>query len=72
MENDTEFSKASGRKLLKNQTDKRVSDDAAVKLNRMLQDRGAEVAEAAKRYAEHDGRKTVRSGDVRKAVRELD
>jgi len=71
MSNDTEFSTRSGHRLLKNQTDKRVSEDAGDLLVEELQEEGLEIAGQAKEFAEAAGRKTVKAEDVRRAVRSL-
>jgi len=72
MSNDTEFSTNSGHKLLKNQTNKRVSEDAGDILVEQLQNKGTEIAEQAREFAEAAGRKTVRGEDIRRAVRSLE
>ena len=71
MTNDTEFSTAAGRRMLKSETDKRVAEEAAIKSCRLLQEYGTEVSELAVEFAEMSGRKTVRAVDVRKALRQL-
>ncbi|WP_049996589.1 histone [Halococcus sediminicola] len=71
MTNDTEFSTARGRKLLKSETNKRVTEEAADKNAKLMQEYGTEIAERAIEIAEHAGRKTVRGGDVKEAVRQL-
>jgi len=72
MSNDTEFSTNAGHKLLKNHTNKRVSEDAADNLVEILEENGLEIAEQAKEFAEAAGRKTVRKEDIRRAVRSLE
>ena len=72
MSNESEFSTNAGHRLLKNQTNKRVAENAADDLVELLQDRGIEIAEQAKEFAEAAGRKTVRGEDIRRAVRSLD
>ena len=72
MTNDTEFSTASGRRMIKSETGKRVSKDAAVELLRDLEGYARDVAVKAQEVAEHAGRKTVRGGDVKEAVRQLE
>jgi histone H3/H4 len=67
---DTEFSLSKGREILKSETDKRVSADAAEEINSELQRYGKKVAESAIRHARMDGRKTVRAVDIRGALRE--
>jgi len=70
MDRESEFSKAAGHRILKNQTDKRVSGDAALQLVEELTEIGGEIAEQAQSYAEHAGRKTVQLQDVRQAIRD--
>lgn len=67
MENDTVFSKAAGRKIIKSQTDKRVSDDAAIELIQELEAYGEELAQEADGCADHAKRKTVQASDMRQA-----
>lgn len=71
MKNDTEFSVNNGRTFLKTATDKRVSRDASIELNKDLEKYGAEISGLANEYAEDDGRVTVRAGDIRKAILDL-
>lgn len=72
MSNDTEFSTRAGHLLIKNQTNKRVSEEAGDRLVEELQEKGIEIAGLAKEFAEAAGRKTIRVEDVRKAVLSLD
>jgi histone H3/H4 len=72
MENNTNFSTATGHQLLKSETDKRVSEESGIKIDEILEERGEEIATLANRYAQDDRRKTVRAADVRKAVRDLE
>lgn len=71
MERDSEFSKTAGHRLIQNQTNQRVSEDAAVELIEYLENKGQEVAEQAQKYADHAGRKTIQHKDVRQAVRDF-
>lgn len=68
MHNDTPFSKALGHRILKNETGKRVSEDAAIHLLKALEQRGKELAEAADEMADHADRKTIQEEDMRKAI----
>lgn len=70
MTRDSEFSKAAGHKLIKKRTDKRVSEAAGIELVNYLTDYGKEIAQKAKKYAEHAGRKTIREEDMRQAIRD--
>jgi len=71
MSNESEFSTNAGHRLLKTQTNKRISEDAADDLVEILQEEGLEIAEQAMEFAEAAGRKTVRGEDIRRAVRAL-
>ena len=71
MSNDTQFSTAAGRRVIKSETDKRVSESAAIELLQNLECYGRDVTVKAQEIAEHAGRKTVRRGDVREAIRQL-
>ena len=69
MKNDTELSTAQGKRIIKNQTGKRVSKDAAIQLNEEMEQKGKEISEKANELANRDDRKTVRAGDIRTALR---
>jgi len=71
MSYDSEFSKAAGKRIIKKQTNMRVSEDAGVELVEALNEIGGEYAEKAKQLAEHSGRKTIQPQDMRQALREL-
>lgn len=64
-----EFSKASMKRMIKSQTDKRVSEDAALELGDILETFAGDVAEEAIAVAKEDDRKTVRREDIREALR---
>lgn len=66
------FSIAKMREKIKNETDKRVSKNAARKLNASLCSKGHDISELAIRYAEKDDRVTVRAEDIRKAIKEVE
>ena len=69
MNNDTELSTAQGKRIIKNQTGKRVSKDAAIQLLEEMEETGKEISEKANELANRDDRKTVRAGDIRTALR---
>lgn len=69
MERDSAFARQSGYRLLKNETGRRVSQEAAEELIEALEDEGKELAREARRFAEHADRKTIQREDVRQAVR---
>ncbi|QKQ98138.1 histone [Candidatus Nanohaloarchaea archaeon] len=64
-----EFSIYRMKQVLKGETDKRVSEDAATALGEQMDEYGEEVASRAVDIAAEDGRKTVRAEDIRKALR---
>lgn len=64
-----EFSIYRMKQVLKGETDKRVSEDAATALGEQMDEKGEEIAEKAVEAAKEDGRKTVRAEDIRKALR---
>ena len=50
---------------------KRVSEDAAVALAEVLEERALQIAAEASKLAEHAGRRTVRDVDVRLAAKRI-
>lgn len=64
-----EFSIYRMKQVLKGETDKRVSEEAATALGGQMDERGEEIAKMAVEAAEEDGRKTVRAEDIRKALK---
>ena len=50
---------------------KRVSEDAAVALAEILEERALQIAAEASKLAEHAGRRTVRDVDVRLAAKRI-
>lgn len=56
------------KELIKSQGDKRVSEDSAQELGKVLERFAGDVAEEAIAVAREDGRKTVRAEDIRKAL----
>lgn len=65
-----EFSIYRMKQVLKGETDKRVSEEAAEALGEQMDEHGIDIASRAQKYAEEDGRKTVRAVDIKKALRE--
>jgi histone H3/H4 len=63
-----EFSKAKMKEVIKEQTDKRVSEESALELGDILETYGGDIAEEAIAIAEEKGRKTVRAEDIRDAL----
>lgn len=64
-----EFSISKMKEMIKNQGDKRVSEDSAEELGNVLEMFAGDVAEEAVGIAEDDGRKTVRAEDIKEALR---
>ncbi|MFB6241303.1 MAG: histone [Candidatus Nanosalina sp.] len=64
-----EFSVSKMKEMIKNEGDKRVSEDSAEKLGDVLETFAGDVAEEAVAVAEEDGRKTVRAEDIKAALR---
>lgn len=56
------------KEIIKDQGDKRVSQDSAEELRAVLERFAGDVAEEAIALAKKDGRKTVRAEDIRKAL----
>jgi histone H3/H4 len=63
-----EFSIRSMKLIIKENTEKRVSEDSAATLGDFLNKWGSEVAEDAAEIAEEKGRKTVRAEDIKEAL----
>ncbi len=51
-------------------SDIRVSDKAKTALKQVVEEKAEEIAEKAWRLATHAGRKTVKEGDIRLAVKQ--
>lgn len=64
-----EFSIRAMKQVIKNNTDKRVSEDAARELRNLVENYGRELSEKAQEVAETDGRQTVRDSDIVSALR---
>ena len=56
-------------KILKNSGAERVSDKAKETLKDILEEKAEEIAGSAVRFAMHAGRKTVKAGDIKLAVK---
>ena len=57
-------------KVLKLAGAERVSDKAKTALKDVVEDKANEIARAAVKLAQHAGRKTVKGGDIKLAVRQ--
>lgn len=64
-----EFSISKMKEIIKEEGDKRVSEDSAEELRRVLERFAGDVAEEAIAVARDNDRKTVRSEDVKQALR---
>lgn len=64
-----EFSISKMKEIIKSQGDKRVSEDSADELRKVLEMFAGDVSEEAIAIAKEDNRKTVRAEDIRKALR---
>ena len=61
------FANARIEKLIRNAGARRVSADAIEKLNTILTEYGMGIAKYAVELARHNGRKTVKEGDIKLA-----
>ena len=51
---------------------KRISDDAAEELGKLMEERATQIVKEAHRLSEHAGRRTVMRADIRLAVKNLE
>lgn len=65
---DMEFSISKMKEVIEQVSSKRVSREAAIELDKDLQDRGEEFTKEAIKIAKENDRKTVREKDMRKAI----
>ena len=56
-------------KILKSAGAQRVSDKAKSALKEVLEETADEIASSAVKLAQHAGRKTIKSGDIKLAVK---
>lgn len=56
------------RRIIKNTGAQRVSEDAVIYLNEVLEAQGTEIARKATKLAEHAGRQTVSVNDIKLAM----
>lgn len=64
-----EFSITKMKEVIKAQSGKRVSKEAAQELSSDLEDRGLDISQKAQKIAESKGRVTVKSEDIRDALK---
>ena len=64
-----EFSISKMKEMIKSQGDKRVSEDAAEEMRKILEMFAGDVAEEAIAVARENDRKTVRREDIKEALR---
>ena len=59
------------RRIIKNAGGQRVSEDAEIALDKVLEEWAEDVSRQAVKLAKHAGRKTVNASDIELAVKEL-
>lgn len=59
-----EFSISKMKEVIKEKTNKRVSEESARLLSKELENRGKEISKSAQKKAEEDGRVTIRAKDI--------
>jgi histone H3/H4 len=69
--NESEISVAPMSRLCKKAGGKRVSEEAAKELGRVLEGIGVKIAKDALDYARHSGRKTIKAEDIEIAARKI-
>jgi histone H3/H4 len=57
-------------KIMRNAGAERVSDDAKAALKALIEEKAVEISERAVKFANHAGRKTIKSGDIKLALNE--
>jgi DNA-binding protein len=60
------------RRLFQKTGAKRVSDDAAQELGKILENKAKDIVLEAKRLSEYSGRRTIMKRDVKMAVKNLE
>lgn len=66
------FSLKSVERVFKIAGAERISKKAKIALKNFLEERGKEIAELSIRNARHFGRKEIKEGDVKEAIKELE
>lgn len=59
------------RKMLKRAGARRVSDDAALELGRLMEERAVEISKRAEKLAKFSKRRTVMKKDIRMAAKSV-
>lgn len=57
------------KRIIKNTGASRVSEDAVVLLNEVLEEQGTEIAMRAGKFAAHAGRQTISAKDIKLALK---
>lgn len=60
---------ASMEKIISEAGAERVSEDAKVELKRIIEEYSISIAEKAVKFAQHAGRKTIKSEDIKLAIK---
>jgi DNA-binding protein len=69
--NESEISVAPMNRLCKKAGGKRVSEEGAKALGKVLESIGVKIAKDALDYAKHSGRKTIKAEDIEIAARKI-
>lgn len=59
------------KRLIRNSTNMRVSDNAGEELKSVLENNGEKIARVAMRFAESGNRRTVRADDIERAIKTI-
>ncbi len=65
----TDLPRAPLKRILKQAGSERVSDDAVTSFEQAVLDYAQDLADSARQYARHAGRKTVKKNDVRAVLK---
>ncbi|MBR9699480.1 histone [Candidatus Woesearchaeota archaeon] len=57
-------------KIMKEAGALRVADDAKIALKQLIEEKAEELSKRAIKFASHAGRKTVKAGDIKLAIKE--
>lgn len=67
----TEFSISAMKRIFKENSNKRVSEDSAIELRDILETKGMGISQLAIEKAEQEGLKTVKPEHIREALNEV-